>query len=568
LALNRSAMARALVGLGVLAMIMGCPLLGWPRVVRLPAILVPALALAILVTPRQEWRDSPLLAGDWQPSRRQVAIAAAAVFLVLFWYVCTRFQSGEINAIDFTIYYDRPCFQTVHGRPLFVETSDTPGFGNRSELADHAYWGMLLVCAPYALYPTPLWLHALSAIAVVGGAVFVLRIGQRLGAGGVLAVATSLGFVLNDNTARALNYGFHPELLYACLVPWAIDAGLRGARRTFLAVTLAVVLVKEDAVLPLFAVSVALALHGLATRRGRGWSLFLVFPTAIGLANLALYQEYVVPLLTGSRQWAYAHFWAGYGDTPARALVGMITHPLRVFESTATSGVFRTVEPYLFLPFVGWRWALGTLPIVAVYGASSNEQIRAFGIYYAIVLVPFFALAASAGAFTLARRIVANEGHARLAAGAVVLLGPLLVGSGHRGYSLRPWREEVRAVPEALASLAGEPRILVQSGLFPHAGYDTRLVLLTPETLADPRNSGAALLLARRASAYPFDGKEVARLGALPSIRAEARGVAAVRLSQPVTLPPRPFHRGRARFGTRRCRRSTSRGGGRGPSCR
>lgn len=562
--MNRSAAARALIGLGVLAMLVGAPLLGWPRVVRLPAILVPALALAILVTPRQEWRESALLAGDWQPSRRLVALAAAVAFLGLFWYVWTRFQSGEINAIDFTIYYDRPCFQTVHGRPLFVETSDTPGFGNRSELADHAYWGMLLVCAPYALYPSPLWLHALSAIAVVAGAVHVLRICQRLGTGGALASATSLAFVLNDNTARALNYGFHPEVLYAWFVPWAIDAGLRGARKTFLAVTLACVLVKEDALLPLFAVSVALALNGLPAMRWRDRFLFLVFPTAIGLANLAVYYEYVVPLLTGSRQWTYAHFWADYGDTPSRALLGMASHPWRVLKSTASSGVFRTVEPYLFLPFVGWRWALGTLPIVALYGASSNEQIRAFAIYYAIVLVPFFALAASAGAFTLARRLVANDGHARLAAAAVVLLGPLLVGSGHRGYSLRPWRAEIRAVPQALAQMTGEPRVLVQSGLFPHAGYDPRFQLLTPETLADPRNSGAALLLARRVSAYPFDWKEVARLAALPPVRAEVGGLLAVRLAQPVTLPPRRFHSGRARFGTKRCGLSPSREDGHG----
>ena len=147
----------------------------------------------------------------------------------------TRFRSGEINAIDFTIYYDRPCYQTVHGRPLFVETSDTPGLSNRSELADHAYWGMLIVCAPYAVYPSPLWLHALSVIAIVAGGLHVLAIAQRLGAGGALAGATALAFVLNDNTARTLNYGFHPEVLYAWFIPWMIDAGLRGANASFLA---------------------------------------------------------------------------------------------------------------------------------------------------------------------------------------------------------------------------------------------------------------------------------------------------------------------------------------------
>ena len=41
----------------------------------------------------------------------------------LFWIVFTRFQHGSINAVDFTIYFDRPLFQTSRGRLLFLETS-------------------------------------------------------------------------------------------------------------------------------------------------------------------------------------------------------------------------------------------------------------------------------------------------------------------------------------------------------------------------------------------------------------------------------------------------------------
>jgi hypothetical protein len=199
----------------------------------------------------------------------------------------------------------------------------------------------------------------------------------------------------------------------------------------------------------------------------------------------------------------------------------------------------------LFLPLVGWRWALGTLPIVALYGASANDQVRAFSIYYSIVLVPFFVIAASAGALTLTRRFVSNVGHAQLAAAAAVLLGPLLVGSGHRGYSLRPWKPEIAAVPQALAQLAGEPKVLVQSGLFPHAGYDERFQLLTPETLGDPRNAGAVLLLARRIGAYPFFGKEMDRLSRLPPVGAVSGGLIAVRLTPDAPQQMRQFQPGR-----------------------
>jgi len=545
--LGRTPVVLAAIGLAVVAVLIGAPLAGWPRVVRLPAILVPAVLVALAVVPRGYWRDSPLLRPDWQPSRRRVWSAAVIVGGLLFWYVLTRFQAGEINAIDFTIYYDRPCYQTVHGRPLFVEISDTAGLSNRSELADHAYWGMLAVCAPYALYPSPLWLHALSVIAIVAGGVHVLRIAQRLGAGGALAIATAIAFVLNDNTARTLNYGFHPEVLYAWFIPWMIDAGLRGATLSFLAATFASVLVKEDACLPIFAATVALALHQLRTMTWPRRLVFLVLPNVIALASLGLYYSTVVPMLTGSSRPAYAHFWANYGPTPLSALAGMLTHPWQVVKSAATSGVFRTIQPHLFLPLIGWRWALGTLPIVALYGASANEQVRAFAIYYAIVLMPFFVLGASTGALSLARRLLTHAGQAQLAAAVAVLLGPLLVGSGHRGYSLRPWRSETAAVKDALTQLGAEPKVLVQSGLFPHAGYDERFQLLTPETLADPRNAGAVLLLARRVGAYPFFAKEMDRISAFPSAGVLPGGLLAVRITPDATEKVRKLQSRRER---------------------
>jgi len=300
------------------------------------------------------------------------------------------------------------------------------------------------------------------------------------------------------------------------------------------------------------------------TRRNR--FLFLALPTALALANLGLYYGYVVPVLGGGNRPMYAHFWANYGDTPMSALLGMMNHPWSVLQRVMSSGVFRTVQPHLFLPFVGWRWALGTVPIVALYGASENDQVRAFAIYYPMVLVPFFVLAASAGALTLARRLVTNVGHAQLSAAVAVLLGPLLVGSGHRGYSLRPWKTEVSAVPQALAQLASEPRILVQSGLFPHAGYDERFQLLTPETLDHPRNAGAVLLLARRVGAYPFGGAEVAAwLSRLPAVRDLPGGLSAVRLTPEATQRPPDFRPGREwpRAGPRRPGPEWRRRGGR-----
>jgi len=520
------------IGLAVVAVLVGAPLVGWPLVVRLPAVLVPALLLALLVLRPWRWSESVWHALEaWAPTSRVIWSGAGALVLLLFWLVLTRFQSGEINAVDFTVYFDRPCFQTLQGRPLFVETADTSSFSYRSGFSHHAFWAILPLCALYALAASPLWLLAVSVIAVVAGAVHVLRILQYLGAGGVLAAVSALAFVLNDNTARALNYGFHPEVLYAWFIPWLLDAGLRGNRHSFVVAVLACLSVKEDACMPLFAAAVALGLN-----RGRSMNqvdrvVFLVAPVAVGLANLGIYSGYILPALTGDDRLIYADFWANYGPTPMTALVGMMRHPWRVLGQTLTSRFIRTVAlPHLtFLPVIGWRWTLGIVPIVVIYSASADRQLRAFGVYYSSVLVPFLVIGASMGALTLARRVIPEVRWAPLAAAALILMGALLVGSGTRGYSLRPWKAEIAAVPDALQQLADERVVLVQSGLYPHAGYDTRIQLLTPDTLRSPRYAGAAVLIARTVGAFPFRIDELDGLSRLPPICAMPSGLLAVR---------------------------------------
>jgi hypothetical protein len=95
---------------------------------------------------------------------------------------------------------------------------------------------------------------------------------------------------------------------------------------------------------------------------------------------------------------------------------------------------------------------------------------------------------------------------------------------------LRPWRAEIASVPALLAKLADEPVVLVQSGLYPHAGYDERIRLLTPDALKDPANAGAIALLAPAVGAYPFSRAELQRLTALPPDGPATDGLLAVRL--------------------------------------
>jgi Predicted membrane protein (DUF2079) len=506
------------------------PLIGYPALVRLPAILLPTAAVLLIQARPWRWDERAWRGVDeWQPSAAAVWWSAVIAAAILFWIVLTRFQSGDINAVDFTVYFDRPLFQTLHGRSLFVETADLPSFSHRSEFAVHAYWLLVPIAALYAMWATPLWLLALSVLAAVLGAVHVLRIMQRLGAGGVLAAATAAAYLLNANMARTLLYGFHPEILYAWFIPWAFDAALRRARGEFILATLATVMVKEDAVLVLLALSSALMLGRERPRTIADILLYIGAPVGVGLANLAFYYQQVLPALGGSTVPVYAGFWGNYGPTPARALLGMARQPWRLLGATFSPGVARVLAPHLFLPVIAWRWTVGILPIVMLYAASANPQLKEFGIYRAIPLVPFLVPGASFGALAVARRLTGNERTARLTASVIVLLAAIVIYGDRAGYSLRPWKPEIRATPGVMRALAAEPAVLVQSGLYPHAGYDTRTVLLTPETLRDPQYAGAAVVIAPRVSAYPFRPGELDPLLRLPALPESARGVVVVR---------------------------------------
>src|SRR5206468_2482226 len=95
------------------------------------------------------------------------------------------------------------------------------------------------------------------------------------------------------------------------------------------------------------------------------------------------------------------------------------------------------------------------------------------------------------GALAVARAMLGRETPARIAAAATVVLAALLVYGDRAGYSLRPWRPEVAAARHVVDRLESEPAILVQSALYPHTGYDARVVMLTRETIRDAQYKGA-----------------------------------------------------------------------------
>ena len=115
----------------------------------------------------------------------------------------------------------------------------------------------------------------------------------------------------------------------------------------------------------------------------------------------------------------------------------------------------------------------------------------------------------------------------------MILAGALLAGISDAGYSLRPWKPQVSAVPPMLRQLDGERFVLVQSALYPHAGYDERIQLLTSESIRDPRYAGAALLLAPGLSTYPLPPAEFEALSQWEVVARSDQGLLVVRATAP-----------------------------------
>ncbi|MEO7273120.1 MAG: DUF2079 domain-containing protein [Vicinamibacterales bacterium] len=523
-----AAASAAVVAAVAVVILVGSPVLGWFQVVRVSAVLLPVLLVPAVASTPWRWSDQDwaLLAG-WQPTKHVLAFAAGAATLLLAWIVFSRFQAGGINAVDFTVYFDRPLFQSSRAHWYFVESTDDARFDNLTHLAVHGYWILLPLAALYWVYASPYWLLALSVAAVVAGSVYVYWIVRRIGGSGILAVAAALAFLLNDNTARTLNYGFHAEVLYAWFITWAIDAGLRRSRASFLAAVIASALVKEDAIFPLVAVSTALALTGTA-RWARGETMvFLVLPAVIGVLSLGLFYQIAVPRMSPTGNVMYSFFWASQGATPLQALRGLLSHPRTLVAGLLTSGFFSIVlVRHFFLPMIAWRWILGLLPMLLIYGVSDNDQVREFGIYYAIPLVPFLSIASAVAARRVAGYIL-DPHRAEVLAATLVVLSALTVGLG---YSVRPWKAELAGVQKALETLGLDTVVLVQSGLYPHAGYAPTVKLLALNSLSNPDYHNAIVLLAPGLSAYPLTPSQRRCLEALPSAGTMPGGLMAVRL--------------------------------------
>ncbi|MCU1244928.1 MAG: putative rane protein [Acidobacteria bacterium] len=490
--LLRDAVAAA-VG-GVALFVAGAP---WSLAGHTIRLTVP-LALAVIVVMLAAAKQGGLRA--W--AEREVhlpprAIAAGAVCVALFLLriAAAQYQSLQVNAWDFSIYFDRPLERTTHGQLLW-----SPELGSAT-LAAHADWVVLLFVPLYALHPSPWWLVAAHALVLAGGCVAGFHALRRICGDDPAALALTGGFLFSRYTAKAAQYVFHHEIFYPLALFLVVYAALARRRWLLLVACLLVLAIKQDAFIPLAGVALAL----LVMRRAGA----AVAVLALAVGGFAFDYFWAMPhFATTSQPW-YAWYWSDFGPTPLRAGAGIATHPLLAAFKLAISGVPRLLATLLLLPLAGPEWLLAATPGLVIYGVAALPQLRDFDLYYSLPLLPLLYCAAASGAARLAavaaRRWAVSERAALRTLAMAAFLASTFTGAG---YVIPASRVEAGRVAPLLGKLPAGTVVRVQSSLYPHAGYGLNRRPLDQERVS----AGEGCLLLADAPAYPLSPSRLALL--------------------------------------------------------
>jgi uncharacterized membrane protein len=423
-----------------------------------------------------------LLARDIRLRRPFIAPAFTFAALLLLRIVVLRFHALEINAWDFSISFDRPIEQTLHGNLLWSDTL------RMSMLGIHANWLMLAFVPLYALVASPYWLIAGQVVAFAGAAFVLFLYGRQILGDDVAALLIAAAFLCNRYTVRAVNHGFVIDDFY----PLAFVLLLYAFRRSNAALAaLAVVLIlsiKEDAIATLAGIAVMIAIRHRAWR----WASAIL---AAAVLVFAIDYFLVMPAFRDTPM-PFAYYWGSFGATPLAAAIGMLSDPIRLLRRVVPS-TLQLLASLGLAPLFGGDWILAAAPALLIYTSADTEDLRWLALHYSLpILGVLFAAVMDAVA-----RVGTRD--RRRAVALFVLVCSLSIGSSYKMSEPRPERA---AIPRLLAA-AGRGPVYVQGALFPHVGYALRYRVLHHDVVPPP---DASFLLCSTCNPYPFSREELA----------------------------------------------------------
>lgn len=452
-----------------------------------------------------------MLGRAWPSVRaeRVVYAAAAGYGLVLVGAAALHyfaFQEGRLDLGDMV----QAIWSTAHGHVLQTSTA---GGADAVRLGAHVDPFLVLLVPLWWIWPSPLLLLVLQALAVAAGALPVFWLGRKHLHSGRAAANFALAYLLFPATqyqAYTVATGFHPVSLAVPLVLFAIWFLDEERLVPFAVFALLAATTKEEIPLAVGCLGLwyAFRKHHLRT----GLAIF-----GIGLTATLVNFLVVIPHYAPGGVNPFAGRYAAIGGTPLGIAKTAFTDPLKLIEAAASAQKLAFLL-LLLVPFLG-LWLrepllfLCAVPDLAINLLSAKPLQTNIGYHYAAGIIPFVVAASILGAGRLGRR----AGPASLAALAVVAVG----------LPLSPLRF-VKGDAEALRSPARAAKIHAL-GMIPPGVPVTASDQLAGYLSERPTISifqfgrrGSWLVVDRNDPTYPSDAsyhRAVARLAANPAWR-------------------------------------------------
>jgi uncharacterized membrane protein len=343
-------------------------------------------------------RYPPLPAAPEGPLARicLAAVALMALAFVVFFsaYLFAKHDAYQTFGEDLGI-MDQALWNTVHGAVLHQticnSVSDANCLGDVSRLGIHFEPIMFPISLLYLIAPSPKTLQLLQAIVVATGAFPAYWIASRRLRSSLAGVAFAAVYLLFPALQAAVTYDFHAVTLSAAFLMFALYFMLtRNNVGLFIACLLALS-TKEQ--MPVDVAMIGLSIALLQRRWRVGLSLIGVAVVWLGIALLVMHVA--SPLGHSPTAGRYAYL----GDSPTKAVLYVLTHPLQVLREHVLDpgGIYylrSLLSPVGYLPLLSPLTLLIAGPAIAINVLSSYGAMRS-GIYqYNADIVPVLVLAA------------------------------------------------------------------------------------------------------------------------------------------------------------------------------
>jgi uncharacterized membrane protein len=401
----------------------------------------------------------------------RLVLPVLAVYAVAYLKAAFLDYAGfAVNAIDFSM-YDFAMANTLRGR--FMEAVN-----GANHFGIHATPILFLLLPFHALFHSAYFVVFLHPAVLWAGGYALDILARREGLKGWPRLGILFSFLNCVLISQTLGYGFHVEAFYA-VFGFSIFIAIHTGRPLWIFGALALFLmVKEDA--PFYAIGIlaaAAATRRLSYRRAIGFSLV---PIAVAIFYLCI----LIPENSATGTYALVGPAAGFGQTPASALVGALTNARGVLKHFFGAGWWPILIPSFGTLFFSPFFWIAALPFFGIYSLAGSPLMTGLALYYGMPLVPILFMGWIEG---WKRDPSRKSAQISLL---IAVIGINLFGGGYlvfrkvdlgRWETIAPIRDRVKLDDRNGKNL--HPNFCAPGVLIPHLGYPDTLRLLSTECI-------------------------------------------------------------------------------------